>query len=109
MSFLLSWTTWIFGGLAVLLVAALFLSAWMFAEYFSLKGHFDPEDELVGQVGTVRKECSPHQRGKVYIAGAYWDAVSDFGSIQEGEDIEVVAVKGKFLVVRKVDLVSGKA
>lgn len=106
MSFLLSWTTWIFGGLAILLVAGLLLTAWMFAEYFSLKGHFNPEEELIGQIGTVKKECTPHQRGKVYVAGAYWDAVSEYGSLHEGEDVKIVAVKQKFVVVQKVDLVS---
>jgi membrane protein implicated in regulation of membrane protease activity len=109
MPFLLSWTTWIFGGLTVLLLAALLLSAWMLAEYFSLKGNFPVEESLIGQIGTVKKETTPHQRGKVYVAGAYWDAISDYGSLHEGEDIEVVEVKEKFLVVRKVDLVSGGA
>ena len=107
MAFLLSWATWIFGGLGVLLVAALGLTVWIFAEYFSLKGHYNPIDELVGQIGTVKKDCSPHQRGKVYVAGAYWDAVSEYGSLSEGEDIKVVAVKEKFLVVSKAELVTG--
>jgi len=100
------WMIWIVGGLAVVLLAALGISVWMASEYFSLRGHFNPSDDLIGQVGTVKKECTPHQRGKVYVAGAYWDAVSEFGALHEGEDAQVTEVREKFLLVRKVDLLS---
>ncbi len=100
-----SWAWIIYGGLIVLLLGALGLTAWMMAEYFSIKGHFNPTDDLLGQIGNVKRECTPHQRGKVYVAGAYWDAVSEYGALREGEDVRVVAVKEKFLVVGKVDLI----
>jgi len=106
MSMIPTWGTWIFGGLGVLLIAALGLAAWMMAEYFGLKGHYDPTENLIGEIGTVKKDCTPHQRGKVYVAGAYWDAVSEYGALRDGEDVRVIAVKEKFLVVNKVDLVS---
>ena len=98
-----SWV--LFGGIVILLIAALGVTAWMLAEYFALKGHYDPTEELIGQIGTVKKECTPHQRGKVYVAGSYWDAVSEHGAVHEGEDIRVIAVKERFLVVGKVDLI----
>ncbi len=99
------WITWVVGGLAVLLLATLFITAWMAKEYFSLKGHFDPTEDLIGQFGTVKRECTPHKRGKVYVAGAYWDAVSVFGALHEGDDIKVIETKEKFLIVSKVDLI----
>jgi len=102
------WLTWIlYAGLVLLGLATVFFTVWMAVEYFSLKGHFNPTDELVGQLGTVKKECSPHQKGKVYVAGAYWDAVSQFGTLQINDDIRIVEVREKFLVVNKADLIVG--
>jgi membrane-bound ClpP family serine protease len=104
---IIGWMNWIVGGIALLIILVLGITAWMMAEYFALKGHFDPDETLIGEIGTVRKECTPHQRGKVYVMGAYWDAVSEFGSLAVGDDIRVVESKDKFLVVQKIDLVSG--
>jgi membrane protein implicated in regulation of membrane protease activity len=100
-----SWMSWIFVGAVVLVLLLLVVTVWMFAEYLGLRGHFNPDEYLIGEIGTVKKECTPHQRGKVYADGAYWDAVSEFGHLAVGDDIRVVAVKDKFLVVQKVDLV----
>jgi len=104
---IIGWMQWIVGGIALLVILLLGITVWMAAEYLGLRGHFDPEEKLIGEIGTVKKECTPHQRGKVYVIGAYWDAVSEFGALAVGDDIRVVAVKEKFLVVQKVDLVSG--
>jgi len=102
---LIVWSFWIAGGIAVLLLALLFLAVWMAKEYFSLPGHFAVSQGLVGQIGTAKTEISPHQRGKVYVAGAYWDAISEFGVIHLDKDVQVVEFREKFLVVRPVDLV----
>ena len=96
---------WLWSGLGVVLLAVLFLGVWMAKEYFSLKGHFAVSDNLIGQIGTVKVECSPQHRGKAYIAGAYWDAVSESGVLPVGSDIEVVRVELKFLVVRAKKLI----
>jgi membrane-bound ClpP family serine protease len=105
MSFL--WIPWmLYTGLTVAILAAVFLTFWMMKEYLSLPGHFNVSNGLIGQVGTVKKECTPHQKGKVYVAGAYWDAISEFGALREGDDIKVVEVKDKFLLVGKVDLIN---
>lgn len=101
------WVSWIVGGIALILLAALFITVWMFKEYFSLPGHFAPTEDLRGQIGTVKSECTPHKRGKVYVAGAYWDAISDFGALHIDDDVQVVEIRSKFLVVRRVDLVGG--
>ena len=107
MSFLF-WTQWVFAGLVVVILAAIIILLWIARDYFSLKGHFPVTDYLKGKIGTVKKECTPHQRGKVYVMGAYWDAISEFGSLHENEDIQVVDVRDKFLVVKRIDLVTGK-
>ena len=103
MSFVL-WSVWISGGIVVLLLALLFLGVWMAKEYFSLPGHYPVSQGLVGQVGTAKTDLSPHQRGKVYVAGAYWDGVSEYGTIHAGKDVQVVEFREKFLVVKPVDL-----
>ncbi len=100
---------WLFYfGLVIVILAVIGLSIWMLKEYFQLKGHYDPSEELIGQVGTVKKDCTAHQRGKVYVAGAYWDAISAIGALHQGEDIQVVEVRDKFLVVNRVDLIQKK-
>ena len=90
--------------IAIIVLAALALTVWMAKEYFALPGHYSVSKFLLGEKGTVKTELTPHKRGKVYVAGAYWDAVSQFGAIPEGKDIEVVEVREKFLVVKAVDL-----
>ncbi len=99
------WMSWILGGAILLVILVVGVTVWMAAEYFGLRGHFNPDENLIGEIGTVKKECTPHQRGKVYVDGAYWEAVSEFGHLAVSDDTRVVAVKDKFLVVQKVDLV----
>ena len=94
-------------GVPIILLVALFVTIWIFKEYFSIKGHYPVTDDLIGRIGIVKKECSPHQRGKVYVAGAYWDAICEHGSLHLGDDIKVLRVEEKFLVVSKVDLIGG--
>jgi membrane protein implicated in regulation of membrane protease activity len=102
----LIWSSFSLIALIVVVIAAAFLVIKMAADYFSLPGHFAVSKGLIGQVGTVKVECTQHQRGKVYVAGAYWDAVTQFGIAHEGTDIEVVEVKERFLVVKPIDLIS---
>lgn len=96
---------WLQIGLGIILVGAIFLAVWMFKEYFSIKGHYEPAEDLIGEVGTVKKECTPHQRGKVYIAGAYWNAICEHGNANVGDDVRVTGFNDKFLVVTKIDLI----
>lgn len=98
------WFFWTMSGITVLVLAVVGVSIWMLIEYLRLPGHFEVRNKLVGEVGAVKADVTAHQRGKVYIAGAYWDAVCEHGAIAAGRDIQVIAVKDKFLVVRPVDL-----
>jgi len=53
---------------------------------------------LVGASGEVRVRIAP--RGKVWVNGEYWNAESD-EEIEVGQKIEVVAVQGLMMRVRK--------
>jgi membrane-bound serine protease (ClpP class) len=60
-------------------------------------------DELIGQVGQSASILDP--RGKVFVRGEYWNVeVADLKAapIQEGEAVQVVAVDGLTLQVRRV-------
>jgi len=55
-------------------------------------------DELLGLVGETRTALSPD--GKVFIRGEYWSATAD-QEIANGEPVEVTAVEGMNLRVRR--------
>ncbi|NIP86935.1 MAG: hypothetical protein GTO03_15775 [Planctomycetales bacterium] len=55
--------------------------------------------ELIGKVGSARSAMLPG--GAVKIDGRTYEAVSEAGSIEEGEPVEVVKVRNNRLVVRK--------
>ncbi len=54
---------------------------------------------VVGKPGTVSQPIGPESKGKVFVAGEYWDAVSE-SPHGEGERIVVTAVKGMVLEVK---------
>jgi membrane-bound serine protease (ClpP class) len=55
------------------------------------------ESGLQGKVGKVRSTLDPG--GMVFVDGELWRAVSDSGSIPEGELVEVISMRGLTLVV----------
>jgi len=55
-------------------------------------------DELLGMVGEARTALSPN--GKVFIRGEFWSATAD-EEIANGERVEVTAVEGMTLRVRR--------
>jgi len=55
------------------------------------------KEGLVGQVGTARTALDP--AGMVFLNGELWKALSESGSIAEGELVEVVGVRGLTLLV----------
>jgi len=54
---------------------------------------------LLGEVGVAETDIAPE--GKVFVHGEYWDAAAS-GRIAKGERVEVIAVEGMRIVVRKV-------
>jgi len=61
-------------------------------------------DELLGLIGETRTSLSPS--GKVFIRGEYWSATAD-QEIPSGERVEVTAVEGMSLRVRRAASRSG--
>ncbi len=57
-------------------------------------------DELVGLVGKAVSPLDPE--GKVYVRGEYWDANAN-ETIEEGTAVEVSAVDGLHMTVRRVE------
>jgi membrane-bound serine protease (ClpP class) len=55
------------------------------------------QEGLVHEIGTARSSLSP--RGKVFVHGEIWDAVSD-EPVAPGEPVEIVAVRNLTLAVR---------
>lgn len=58
---------------------------------------------LVGQVGVARTPLEPE--GQVFVRGEIWRAVSDAGTIAEGERVRIVAVDS--LTIRVTRVVAG--
>ncbi len=54
---------------------------------------------LIGQIGAARSDIDPE--GTVFVAGTWWDAVTEGGPIKEGSKVEVVKVEGLRLTVRE--------
>jgi len=60
---------------------------------------------MVGELAEARTDIDP--RGKVFVEGTLWNAVSDSGPIKQGELVRVVGVDGLTLHVRKETLANG--
>ena len=55
---------------------------------------------MLGQIGRAKTELGPG--GMVFVDGALWEAVSEGGSISEGEAVEVIGERGLTLLVQRV-------
>lgn len=62
------------------------------------RGAGELKDELVGSMGEVRVEISPHKSGSVFAQGTSWEAVSDT-TIAVGKRVRIVASDGLKLTV----------
>ncbi len=57
-------------------------------------------EELIGKVAVVRKALD--SEGLVFLEGELWDAVSESGRIESGEEVKISRVAGlKLFVTRK--------
>lgn len=60
-------------------------------------------DRLIGQHAVVYKKIESNGRGEVKIQGGIWTAVElDEQEIAEGEQVEVLAIDGVKLIVKKL-------
>ena len=89
---------WVIAG-AVALAIIIIIHSLMFSA-LARKAHIGKES-MVGKEATVTEECSP--AGMVIMEGEYWQAWCLEGYIEEGTNVEIVAVRGLKLEVRKKD------
>jgi len=89
-------------SLEVIVSLALFaLTTVGFLMFMALRARQTPvrtgREGLIHEIGTARSPIAP--RGKVFVHGEIWDAVSD-EPVSAGEPVEVVAVRNLTLAVR---------
>ncbi|MFA3782319.1 nodulation protein NfeD [Melioribacteraceae bacterium 4301-Me] len=58
---------------------------------------------MIGEKGVALTNFNSFSSGKVLVHGEIWDANSADSEIKEGDNIEVKAVKGLKLIIKKVD------
>jgi membrane-bound serine protease (ClpP class) len=79
---------------------ALIVGAILFAV---IRGHRRPivsgQEALIGAIGTARKTLDPD--GLIHTQGALWQARSEEGTIERGEEVEIVGLEGLRLYVRR--------
>jgi len=91
----------------VIVMALLTAGVFFLAVSFAIRAQRTPvrmgRTSLVGQTGRVRSEIQPHRPGEVHLASELWTAELEPGSppVGEGDEVEVVAVDGLRLRVKK--------
>lgn len=91
----------------VVVVGILTASVFFLAISFAIRAQRTPvrmgHSSLVGRTGRVRSTISQVQPGKVHVASELWSAelTEDSLPAEEGDEVEVVAVNGLRLKVRK--------
>ena len=63
------------------------------------KPYIAGKDAVIGHIGETRTELDP--TGKIFVNGALWTATSESGTIAKGEKVDVIAMTGLKLTVRK--------
>lgn len=65
------------------------------------KPYIAGREGVVGHIGEARTDLDP--KGRIFIDGALWSAVSESGTIPKGEKVEVTRMDGLKLTVKKVE------
>lgn len=83
-----------------------FLSLYLFIgkrdTVFNIKREATNLDQVIGDIGVVRKEIKKHDHGIVYVQGKEWTAISKDGETFEvGDEVFIEAIEGIKLVVKK--------
>jgi membrane-bound serine protease (ClpP class) len=89
--------------LAIILLVIAAIMAWLF--YVGFKAQHKRvktgKEALIGSKGVTTTELTP--KGEIRVAGEFWQATTKDGTIPVGQDVEVVAMEGMFLVVKPVE------
>jgi membrane-bound serine protease (ClpP class) len=88
------------GGIALML-GGLFLIAYRKAWQARRLKPATGAQALVGSIAVARTDLSP--QGYVFVDGERWDAVSDSGPLHAGDRLQITAVDGLKLKVKKVE------
>lgn len=81
-------------------VSGLFLGLAMLLSLLSCSMAYGAIRQLVGQVGRATTDLDP--RGTVLVASELWTATAEDPPIAAGEAVEVAAVEGIKLIVRRI-------
>jgi membrane-bound serine protease (ClpP class) len=87
-------------GIAGVIGTVVLLMGWLVVRAQRLQPASGVEG-MVGEVGRVRRVVGDSGRAKVFVHGENWDAVVD-GEAREGDQVEVIAVDGLTVRVRRV-------
>lgn len=63
------------------------------------KPYIAGRDAIVGHTGEARTDLDP--KGQVFVDGAIWTAISESGHIAKGEKVDITAMTGLTLTVKK--------
>lgn len=88
------------GGIAATTGSVVLLMGWLVVRAQRLQPTSGVEG-MVGEVGRVRRLVDDKGRAKVFVHGEHWDAVVE-GAVAEGDEVEVTAVEGLKLRVRRI-------
>lgn len=93
---------------AVVVIAACFAGTFFFIMTQAIRAQRPQtktgREGLVGSLAETRIDLDPE--GKVFLNGEYWNAVAENGPLLAGEEVEVVAVEGLWLHVKKARTIS---
>jgi membrane-bound serine protease (ClpP class) len=89
-------------AIAIILLVVAGIFTWLF--YIGIKAQNRKietgKEALIGAIGVVTTELAP--KGEIRVEGEFWQATTQDGVIQVGQDVEVVNMEGMFLVVKAI-------
>ncbi len=88
------------GGIAGVTGSTILLMGWLVVRAHRRQPASGVE-AMIGEVGRVRRVLSEPGRAKVFVHGEHWDAIVE-GEVSEGDRVEVTAVEGLHVRVRRV-------
>jgi len=96
----MSLSPWVMAPVVVFMAGFVSLTMY-FALRMRSKKSLSGGEAIIGSEGSVVEVIGPGRRGKVFVEGEYWDAVSE-EDIKKGGAVKVLEIKGLLLIVKKV-------
>jgi membrane-bound serine protease (ClpP class) len=89
---------WLVIPLIIVVLALMVFVVWRVINTYRRRAVTGSED-LVGKTAEVREPLDPE--GTVFYQGEYWNAISNSGKIDHGEEVTIVKVDGLVLMVAR--------